>query len=420
MTDRDLDELMERLGDRTPVGPPPLGAIFDGARCSSRRRLAVVGVAAAAVLAVVGGTALTVGLGGSGDGPGKSDDVVAPDERFTPPPGTRLVGIGHVAVAVPETWPLNKARCGTPVTDTVILEIGTARSCLVTHAPASDVVDLSRGMAQEFDASRAESVDVDGRSVLRSPLQCVTSPHAERAVPQSGNPELCSTRMYFPDADVTVWLSSSRAQAHERVREMLTWVGWLDDRVAVPSWLFFANQHQEKSGQAIRGALSELGLGVQMLTVSRPGMPAGFLLGTDPEAGTMLEPGSVVAVTVVAEPSGPAEEVSVWVNSQGTGPERDYVGLDDTQIRSGRGRLTVPVGGLVWFGETESRGFEGRLIGEFRNDAGDPESGVGFEAAPGKDSPTWLATHAGVVRLTISLERDGERYEIGTVTIVVE
>lgn len=420
MTDHDLDQLMERLGDRTPVGPPPLAVIREGAQRAARRRLVVAGVAAAAVLAVIGGTVLAGGLGGSGEGPGRGGDVVAPDEGFTPPSGTRLVGIGHLAVAVPEEWGTNETRCGTPMKDTVVLDQGAI--CLAgiprrTGIESVEILDGWWGGLGSRSDVETQSVEVAGQPAERTATTC-----SERPFVETSEQPLCRALLYFPELDVSVLADSSSADARRQVNQLLSWVRWVDDRVAVPG---IANinmdvQMEEPEGHAGRqyaATLRELGLAVESVSESRPGMKPGLVLGVEPAPGTMLEPGSVVTITVVGEPEGPAEEISVGLNSIGPGDSMDYRGLEDAEIRSGRGRIVVPVGGELWFHPlAEEDRMDGRLVGEVTGNA--------LELDPRTEGPnvgrTWDAVRPGTARLTISLERDGKRYEIGTVTVVVE
>jgi len=113
MTDHDLTDLLDRLGERTPVGAPPTEAMLGDAVRLRRRRTAWVAVGAAAAVAVVAGglAAVTRGSdpGGEPDGPAVSEPTT-----FVPPEGTRIVGIGHTVVTVPRGWATNGWRCGTP------------------------------------------------------------------------------------------------------------------------------------------------------------------------------------------------------------------------------------------------------------------------------------------------------------------
>lgn len=59
MTDPNLTELLERVGERTHVGPPPVERMMAGARRMRRRRsMLLTAATAAAVVATVGGATL--------------------------------------------------------------------------------------------------------------------------------------------------------------------------------------------------------------------------------------------------------------------------------------------------------------------------------------------------------------------------
>jgi len=59
MTDPNLTELLERIGERTHVGPPPVENMMAGARRMRRRRtLLLIAATAAAAVATVGGATL--------------------------------------------------------------------------------------------------------------------------------------------------------------------------------------------------------------------------------------------------------------------------------------------------------------------------------------------------------------------------
>lgn len=92
------------------------------ARRRRRRAAALSAVGMAAAVVAVGGTMVLVG------GPNP-----APPVASTPPvpAATRLVGIGHAAIAVPTQWAANQLGCGTPLKDTVIIDAGPQNLCLV-------------------------------------------------------------------------------------------------------------------------------------------------------------------------------------------------------------------------------------------------------------------------------------------------
>lgn len=405
MTDHDLDELMERLGDRTPVGPPPLSAIRDDARRSSRRRLVVAGLAAA--VAVAGGTALVTGLGGTGEGPGERADVFAPDGSFVPPDGTRAVGLGHVVVTVPEVWGTNEVRCGAPVRDTVVLH-APFEQCLVTHAPATDTVELHEGPLESLDVEPGEPVEVDGHDAEATPVEC--------RMPEAGEPapnvpgEVCTSYVYFSDVDTTVVVRSSREGAAERVRDMLGWVHWVEDQAGIPGFTVGNEDHIDGSaGRSYVTELEGLGLVVETVTERAPGVRPGNVAAVDPVPGTVVPVGSTVTVTVAAGRLTPADDYIVQLTGPGD------LRLEDAEIRAGGAEMVVPVGSELVLWPDMDPVAPGPLFGRLR-----PEGVLEVRDESGPRGTTWVARRPGTTRMTIELEANDRSYEIGTVTVIVE
>ncbi|MFT3872253.1 MAG: hypothetical protein QM714_06335 [Nocardioides sp.] len=113
MTDHDLADLLERSAERIPIGTPPLPEMVAGAdHLRRRRRARRAAVSSAAVAVVIAGTAL-VSTHIARPSLNKVDKPVATQSATPIPAGTRLVGIGHPAIAVPEDWATNALRCGT-------------------------------------------------------------------------------------------------------------------------------------------------------------------------------------------------------------------------------------------------------------------------------------------------------------------
>lgn len=125
MSPHDPTNTLDRLWDVVPVGTPPLDELVRGGKAlRRRRRLRAAGGAAALTLAVVAGSAIATGTVLGGDAPGRHDDEVTAADTPTAPAGQRLVGLGHVAVAVPAGWGTNELDgCGRPVAATVWFEL---------------------------------------------------------------------------------------------------------------------------------------------------------------------------------------------------------------------------------------------------------------------------------------------------------
>ena len=125
MTDHDLSELLDRLGERVPVGSPPTGEMLAaGARARRRRTTWLAAGTAAAVACTIGGVTL---LGSGSDPSQPAPPSFANGGRDAA--RYRLVGIGHIAVAVPEEWGTNRELCRSPQEDTVIIDVGLWKAC---------------------------------------------------------------------------------------------------------------------------------------------------------------------------------------------------------------------------------------------------------------------------------------------------
>jgi hypothetical protein len=125
----------------------------------------------------------------------------------------------------------------------------------------------------------------------------------------------------------------------------------------------------------------------------------------------MVRPGTVVTVTVVAEPRGPADEVDVGINSVHW-PEEVYHDLDDSQIRAGA-TMKLYVGDQIW---AYARGKRARtLAGEL--------DGTSLAVSDCKKCPnyphSWIAVSRGETMITLTITADGKPVVLGTVTVLV-
>lgn len=287
MTDLDLTEQLEHAGARTPVGPPPLGAIRRNvARRRRRRGWAVSAVCVAGVATIAVGATLL--------GPDRlGADVAGPD---APPPGTRFVGLGDVTIAVPQTWGTDDTGCGLPQAETVVIADGhfdymsSSMTCFVPHQPTVDNVHVGQGLPEGFEPD--ETIEIDGRPADRTTATCSTDiePYVGR--------QYCSATVRFPQEDV--WFRVNSPSGVEEVDRMLDTITVLPDLVGVP---FYRDIYRDvpDADQAYAARLTEAGLKVKIVESDERVVPKplpGFILRVSPERGTMLPPGSTVTVTV--------------------------------------------------------------------------------------------------------------------------
>lgn len=399
MTDHDVAEVLERSAERIPVGAPPVAQLLAEAdRIRGRRTASRAVVAAAAVAAVVGGTAL---VASRDTGPQPRIDRPAATLPADPvPAGRRLVGIGHSAIAVPEDWSTNALRCGTATEPTVVVDVTAIETCLWLAPTVFDHVWVEESVNREmFDP--VLDIVIDGVPAQRDETTCT---------PLGGRGNQCSGTVFVPAED-----ASYRAQAgtRERVEEILSWIRVVDDRVAVPGFGVANMDHQDDdAGEHYRRQLAAAGLRVEVVTESRPGSKGGYVLGTTPRPGDMVTPGEVIVMTEVADPAGPADEVRVEVNSVGPGDSMDYRGLSDEEIRAGA-QIRIDLGATIWVHGAGKR--IGTLAGEV--------SGTALALDEWRQGPnygrSWQAVERGRSSLRITIAAGGKRILLGTITVVV-
>ena len=201
-------------------------------------------------------------------------------EAAVRPVKTRLVGLGAVGVAVPAAWGTKQTTCGTPHTDTVLVDIpGPQVGCGMTPRPEGvETVRLYGGPPVEPWA-QVRAVEIRGTK-------------AERYGPACGH-GVCTAVLYFPHQNVSVEAESTTDTAE--VDRVLGWVRILRGKVGVPV------------GDYLRKAtyvrmLKKYGLKARVLTADVTHRPPGEVLATDPYPGTVLRVGATVTVLVATRP----------------------------------------------------------------------------------------------------------------------
>ncbi|TDD60434.1 PASTA domain-containing protein [Kribbella antibiotica] len=276
MTDPALNDVLDRAVAGKAVGPPRIDAIRSGAARRRRRRTTgVVGAAAVAVLAVVGGTAVFA--------PGDRAPVAVNPPVVSNPPvvPTRLVGVGHVAVAVPVGWAQNATYCFTPQRDTVIVNQGPEGYCMARRPEGVESIEILRGKSTRFPFRDGKIVEIGGARAERLPTVCVAS--------DSDRPTECSATVYFPTLDVTVHLESTTGAAE--VDRMIGWIVVVPDQVGVPEYATPVTKYTAE--------LTALGLRPVVVTKKIPRYQDGDILDVVPAPGVLVAPGATVTITVV-------------------------------------------------------------------------------------------------------------------------
>nr|WP_243732118.1 PASTA domain-containing protein [Nocardioides ochotonae] len=360
-------------------------------RLRRRRAVTLTLAGAAAVVAVAGGTAVLSSTGGA---PGPQPPAASPTP-VAPPSDTRLVGHGHAAIAVPQSWGTNVTRCGVPQQDTVIIDVGAVESCATARPRGVDSVEVTEGKPR-FDFTADETLTVDGVEAQRQGTRCE---------PDLGDTKVCNGTVYLPSLGVSFRAESSTSAAD--VDRILGQIRIVADQVGVPGYQAIAADQQGNSGEKYLDALREAGLTAEVRTKKMPGITAGYVLGASPQPGTMLDSGAVVTVTVVAEPDGPADEVRV-----GMAAGEDAMELEDAQIRAGA-TIEVAVGESVWAYADGRRA--DTLAGEL-----DGTSLAVDDWRQGPNYPhSWIAVAPGRTTVTLTITADGKPVVLGTVTVIV-
>ena len=99
--------------------------------------------------------AVAVLLAGCGS-EGKGGDTADP----APAAGTRLLGLNHAAVEVPDSWATNESSCGTPMVDTVVVDVAASPLCYVPRPRGVESIQLEEARPGDFKAD--ETVEIDG------------------------------------------------------------------------------------------------------------------------------------------------------------------------------------------------------------------------------------------------------------------
>lgn len=396
MTDQHLSELLERAADRVAVGPAPTTAIVhDAGRERRRRALTLSLVSAAAVAVVAGGTAL---LSAPGTSPGPQPPVASPTPT-APVTGQRLVGIGHAAIAVPQSWGTNETRCGVPQKDTVVIDVGAIDACLTKRPQGVESVEVTEGKPR-FDFTADQAFTVDGVAAQRQATTCELT---------FGDIRVCNGTVYIPSMGGSFRAESSTGAAE--VDRILEGIRVVPGQVGVPGYQSIALNRQENSGEKYLEALREAGLAAEVNTRKVSGLDAGHVLEVSPQPGEMVAPGSVVTVTVAAEPEGPADEVRIGITSSDSGGD-DYKELEDGQIRTGA-TIRVALGDRIWAHASGRRA--STLAGEL--------DGNSLAVDDWKDGPnyphSWVAVAPGRTTVTLTVTAESTPVILGVVTVIV-
>ncbi|GAA1618256.1 hypothetical protein GCM10009789_85180 [Kribbella sancticallisti] len=286
MIEDKLTELLERAGDRTTVGPPPIEAMRVGATRLRRRRTVAVSLAgAAAVVVAAGGTTALVAQSGPEDPP-------APAASASPslaPTDLRLVGFGHAAIAVPKEWGTNELTCLTPHMDTVVIDPGGGHLCMHYRRSGVESVYLT-SIKPWFGFHADETIEIDGVRAERQRTSCTGD--------TPGPVTVCSGAVFIPS--LTTWFRAESSTNAAEVDRILERIRIVPDQVGVPAYTHLVAPRDGGSGEKYSDALTAAGLKPKIESTRSPSYPPGMVLDVSPAPGTMLRPGATVTVTVAS------------------------------------------------------------------------------------------------------------------------
>lgn len=295
--DRTRDLLRSAVSGLTVTTPPAEELVRRGRQSRRRSRAATALGAAAAVTVVAVGSVLVSDLAQTPVGPTATPPTMpiatkpSAHNGLVTPPGTRLVGMGPVAVAVPDSWGTNNARCGTPLADTVVFETTGTRDCLVPPRDVSSVHFGRIGMwePRRWEQNATTTMDLGGVEITRSDIGPYDEGPGEPAY------DFAVGVVTVPGHDVAMWVVSTDRELIRRILDSIRDIPAGYVAVPVPSPPELTSSFEEDAG-----------LDVRRVTVYRAGLAPGVLLSSDPAFGSIVPAGSSVTHTV----SGPGEPLS--------------------------------------------------------------------------------------------------------------
>ena len=284
MTESKLTELLERAGEQVKVGPPPIESLRTGAARRRRRRTwAWSAVGVAAVVTVIGGTAVFT----RGSQVADPRPPVASGSPGAVPGGTRLVGLGHAAIAVPKSWGTNQLTCGWPRTDTVVVDYGIRMLCMSPPRAGVESVEIALGRPNP-DYRADETIEIDGVPAERERTTCSQGSFS--------NVTVCSGTVYIPSLDVAFQATASTSA--DELDRILARIVIVPDLVGVPGYRTPDRTGHQTLGAQYAERLKAAGLKAELRTRKSTGARAGTIVSGSPEPGTMVPLGTTVTVTV--------------------------------------------------------------------------------------------------------------------------
>jgi hypothetical protein len=270
------DEVLRELPDLASL--PQREGPEDAPR-RSVKRWGIPALAAAVVALVVVAAALLL-PGGNGESRGFSDSPSPSPSAPQAPPGTRLVGMGRLAVAVPDGWSTNHEKCGTALSNTVLFDANGVLACAITprpHVSALHIVPVTSPLALPWIYQHLAASEVGGITIERTPTR-------------TGHEGFSIGALVARSAGVVMYMTSPDPKMVDSILNSVIVLptGWVTIPYN-PNLPFMPNE---------RLALEHAGLGVEITRRDLPGRSTGALIGATPAFGSVVPVGSTVHVVV--------------------------------------------------------------------------------------------------------------------------
>lgn len=297
MNECEATDLLQRLAGGVREVPPPVGDLVAGGRTMRRRRRLrnAVGVAAVMGVALVGGAvALQPDDRAGRDAVPSGPDQQSP-ERPTAAPGTRLVGLGRVAVEVPKNWVVAEDGCARdtgvvwryPDTDKEARQLASCPPFPADEPWTSMAVGdaTSPTGSNSIQASWSQQVEINGLSVTQSsfhhgpPEFCGPIPEEVKALRE------CDLLFWTPAEDTYFHIIARDPAGRQTILAIRDSIQILPEGYASVPFIQVGTSDADAAK-----VLQEAGLDAEPPEVDWPH----YVIATEPSAGSVVPVGSTV------------------------------------------------------------------------------------------------------------------------------
>lgn len=295
MNEREASDLLQRLAAGVQKVPPPIDHLKAGGRTVQRWRSLrhVIGTVAVTGLVLVGG-AVVLQLD---EGPGRDSAPISQDHEPADPPtaaaGTRLAGLGHVAVEVPEEWVVAENGCPKdtgvvfrfPDTMAEAQQLGRCRPSPEAQPSASLAVGnmTSPYGSMVTGSSWWRELRVNGLSIMQSSAQ--HGPPEFCGPSDTPNHQQCDLTFRSLAEDTFFKLTVRGPAARETIISIRDSIRVLPEGFTSVPFIKFGTSDAD-AAQTLR----EAGLEAELPDVDWPH----YVIATEPGAGSVVQTGSTI------------------------------------------------------------------------------------------------------------------------------